>query len=1206
MGGGSPGSLSPAEELVLQMSSLTADENGESLQQTASEEPVQVRLLYSKSKVYVHPKSDSEDNIPGFLCIVERSPNSFLLAWTPESLLSADELESYVQVEDGSDRELDDDESSWIEAGGEEDHGLGSTILIAPPPTATTASVPTAETQYAISIPINSIYSIIVKPPKFQQWYGSVVINLVGGITLPALYFHDDESRSTRLQRQNNRQKNGEFAEEDEEDSTVAHWGGDELIKWLGKVAVIVSSVVEPNLLLVNPTTEDLVNHSPPATEAKPSARVMQGTSRQRPLSVQMDPLVSAVKEIRWNVMERFSKVARFSRDAAATILEHPLARPILPHLPPALNNIAQSENARVVIDEYDAGRVYLAKWAARVAEEAESQNDKTWIPLYKPIEEGGSVHFEEDTELGSFEILSSKTSLPPIRDTRTTPLSAENWFSFFDTEGRLKVEAVDVRQAIFRGGIEEDIRTDVWKFLLNVYPWDSSEVERANILEAKRQEYFALKSEWWSSTEVQAGAVFQDHKVRIGVLANWQWAVRCVDNATTLTVDFTLEKDVIRTDRSVSFFKSEDMPHPDPLAGSSSNLTNKNLELMKDILMTYNFYNKDLGYVQGMSDLLAPLFAVMNDEVTAFWAFVGFMDRMKYNFYEDQTGMRRQLLTLNHLIQFMDPAFYKHLQKTESLNLFCCFRWMLIWFKREFSWDDVARLWEVLWSDYLTGQFHLFVALAILEKHSRVIIEYLPNFDEILKYINDLSMDINLEDTLKQAEMLFYQFQRMIAAIDAKRMEQGESEQEETYQGLRKRLNKQPENGEGSSTQDDTTNKLPVIPDDLRDLLNKEWPRIVAEQTSNPVDLTPSSRLAELLYIAKEQDEGDEVRPCEVIDDDVLDDDEADVQKAAEGEDGTITHHSKYISNIDPDNTLEPKEAPNYSTWYMTTHRAASTCAIFSGDGKYAATGSADASLKVLDTSKMNSRSDEDRPVIRTLYDHLAPVNDLSFHPNGLVLASCSDDQSIKLFDLSKPGVKRSFRYLQDTHIVRSIAFHPSGDFILAGTDDESIRVYDVKSFNCYTASTNQNDLHHGGITRVRFSYNGSQFITSSLDGSIKIWDVVTGRCIRTIEQAHGGSAVSSVRFSKNGKYVLSGGRDSLCKLWEATSGRCLITYDGAAQKNNTLQTTFTYNEDFVLSCDESNNTIVTLDLSDASRPLPQSPDLSVAVMISESDIGI
>lgn len=54
------------------------------------------------------------------------------------------------------------------------------------------------------------------------------------------------------------------------------------------------------------------------------------------------------------------------------------------------------------------------------------------------------------------------------------------------------------------------------------------------------------------------------------------------------------------------------------------------------------------------------------------------------------------------------------------------------------------------------------------------------------------------------------------------------------------------------------------------------------------------------------------------------------------------------------------------------------------------------------------------DKPVVRTLYDHTDTVNDLSFHPNGIVLASCSDDQSIKLFDLSKSGVKRAFRYLQ------------------------------------------------------------------------------------------------------------------------------------------------------------------------------------------------
>lgn len=52
-------------------------------------------------------------------------------------------------------------------------------------------------------------------------------------------------------------------------------------------------------------------------------------------------------------------------------------------------------------------------------------------------------------------------------------------------------------------------------------------------------------------------------------------------------------------------------------------------LEQMKDMLLTYNEYNPDLGYVQGMSDLLAPLYAVMQDDAVAFWAFVNFMNRM-------------------------------------------------------------------------------------------------------------------------------------------------------------------------------------------------------------------------------------------------------------------------------------------------------------------------------------------------------------------------------------------------------------------------------------------------------------------------------------------------------------------------------------------------------------------------------------------------
>ena len=80
---------------------------------------------------------------------------------------------------------------------------------------------------------------------------------------------------------------------------------------------------------------------------------------------------------------------------------------------------------------------------------------------------------------------------------------------------------------------------------------------------------------------------------------------------------------------------------------------------------------------------------------------------------------------------------------------------WVLIAFKREFSFDDVLRLWEVLWTDYYTPDFVLFVALAVLESHRDMILRYLVEvrslssffcklpheiclqFDEILKAIN-------------------------------------------------------------------------------------------------------------------------------------------------------------------------------------------------------------------------------------------------------------------------------------------------------------------------------------------------------------------------------------------------------------------------------------------------------------------------------------
>jgi hypothetical protein len=77
---------------------------------------------------------------------------------------------------------------------------------------------------------------------------------------------------------------------------------------------------------------------------------------------------------------------------------------------------------------------------------------------------------------------------------------------------------------------------------------------------------------------------------------------------------------------------------------------------------------------------------------------------------------------------------FWFDKETTNSLNLFFCFRWILVAFKREFAFDSLLAIWENFWTDLYGRNFHLFFALAILEAHREYIMRYLEEFDEVLK----------------------------------------------------------------------------------------------------------------------------------------------------------------------------------------------------------------------------------------------------------------------------------------------------------------------------------------------------------------------------------------------------------------------------------------------------------------------------------------
>ncbi|KAI8657804.1 Rab-GAP TBC domain-containing protein [Fusarium keratoplasticum] len=730
-----PRSASPSNSFY----ALSDDEEGEYNTITHAETGRGVKLLFSKSKVYVHPTPSAKDNIPGYIALLQQrghhrderpsssssyetnsiASSDLLLAWVPESSLG-DSASIYVKVD------LCDGNSPPKQS-----------YLVPPPPTVT--SHVGSVGGYAFAIPVSAIYSLLVRPPSLGWWYGSVIINSRAGDSFPALFFHDNECQSTILQKKKlARDTFDPFGEHGE-----MFWGGDEVVRWLRRYVKIERSGAEPNIYLIEPSKEDSEAFGSKLTSSatqigRQDSFGMQHRGPGGPSNrdAQMDPFVKFVKETGWNIMEKFSKVTTFTRRAAQDFVDNP-------NLPPQVRRLLKNPEVQTLQDEFDSARIYLARWAMGIQEQSDrDRRQRIWS--------AHDVMELEDTDVGEFELLEGASSLS-LEERRKT-VTMKEWNTFFDPQtGRLSITIDEVKERVFHGGLdaEDGVRKEAWLFLLGVYEWYSTSDERKAQIASLRDQYYKLKLSWWERLDGDGGE---------GETGEW-WREQ----------KGRIEKDVHRTDRNVPIFMGEDIPHPDPSSPFAEVGTNVHLEQMKEMLLTYNEYNKDLGYVQGMSDLLAPIYAVIQDDAVAFWGFQKFMERMERNFLRDQSGMRSQLLTLDQLVQFMDPTLWNHLQSADSTNFFFFFRMILVWYKREFVWLDVLRLWEGLWTDYLSANFHLFVALAILERHRDVIMEHLKHFDEVLKYVNELSNTIDLESTLIRAEALFKRFQRLVEAIDKK-----------------------------------------------------------------------------------------------------------------------------------------------------------------------------------------------------------------------------------------------------------------------------------------------------------------------------------------------------------------------------------------------------------------------------------------------------
>jgi WD40 repeat protein len=201
-----------------------------------------------------------------------------------------------------------------------------------------------------------------------------------------------------------------------------------------------------------------------------------------------------------------------------------------------------------------------------------------------------------------------------------------------------------------------------------------------------------------------------------------------------------------------------------------------------------------------------------------------------------------------------------------------------------------------------------------------------------------------------------------------------------------------------------------------------------------------------------------------------------------------------------------------------------------FSPDGSLLASASTDTTIRLWDVSlSYNSVKDAwETPAnseSRVVGRHTGNPVCVTFSPDGTLLASASDDATIKLWDT---GGKRELATLaRHSSRVRSVVFSPDGSLLASASADNTIKLWDPETGRELATLTGHSDY----VNAVAFSPDGSLLASASDDNTIKLWDPKTGRELATLT-GHSGY-VHTVVFSPDGSLLASASKDNTIKLW-------------------------------------------------------------------------
>ena len=199
--------------------------------------------------------------------------------------------------------------------------------------------------------------------------------------------------------------------------------------------------------------------------------------------------------------------------------------------------------------------------------------------------------------------------------------------------------------------------------------------------------------------------------------------------------------------------------------------------DVLERILYIYAKINKDVGYVQGMNSILAPIYYCYcldntcegeNIEADAFWSFSYLMEDIKKIFQQKHDllkgGIFDKIVLLELMISKIDRDIFNKLQKNDKTDNFnFTIKWINLFFSQQMIMPNILRLWDIIFSEDNRDYFVYIFSIAILKYYKKDILY--KDYYEIIEKLQNINLE-NIEKLLKIAMKIKENYSKEIKEI--------------------------------------------------------------------------------------------------------------------------------------------------------------------------------------------------------------------------------------------------------------------------------------------------------------------------------------------------------------------------------------------------------------------------------------------------------